>query len=242
MSVQQVGNAAVPGRLPPAAGGAHARSGSCARPAAISRSIARYARRCDFVTLTRTPELAAEVTLQPLRRFELDAAILFSDIMTPLQGMGVDLTFEPGPGGARAHPHATRRSTRCAQLVPERDVPFVLESIKLIRADAAARRAAHRLCRRHPSRCCVISCAASPRRSSAPRAPSCMRSPSRPSACSTSWRMPWPSISRAGRGGRAGADDVRVLGGAAGAAGIQPRSRCGPCGGPWRRCAAPASR
>ena len=45
----------------------------------------------DFVKLTRTPELAAEVTLQPLRRFELDAGILFSDIMTPLQGMGIAL-------------------------------------------------------------------------------------------------------------------------------------------------------
>src|ERR1700683_5174214 len=51
----------------------------------------------DFVKLTRTPELAAEVTLQPLRRFALDAGILFSDIMTPLQGMGIDLVFEPGP-------------------------------------------------------------------------------------------------------------------------------------------------
>src|SRR5262249_55722167 len=53
--------------------------------------------KVDFVALTRTPELAAEVTLQPLRRFELDAAILFSDIMTPLQGMGVSLDFAPGP-------------------------------------------------------------------------------------------------------------------------------------------------
>ena len=53
--------------------------------------------KVDFETLTRTPELACEVTLQPLQRFELDAAILFSDIMTPLQGMGVDLKFEPGP-------------------------------------------------------------------------------------------------------------------------------------------------
>ena len=46
--------------------------------------------KVDFVTLTRSPELAAEVTLQPLRRFPLDAAILFSDIMTPLQGGGAN--------------------------------------------------------------------------------------------------------------------------------------------------------
>jgi uroporphyrinogen decarboxylase len=86
----------------------------------------------DFLALTRTPELAAEVTLQPLRRFELDAAILFSDIMTPLQGMGVDLTFEPGP--VVADPIRTdAQIDALAELVPERDVPFVLESIKLIR-------------------------------------------------------------------------------------------------------------
>jgi uroporphyrinogen decarboxylase len=86
----------------------------------------------DFVALTRTPELAAEVTLQPLRRFELDAAILFSDIMTPVQGMGVDLTFEPGP--VVAEPIRTdAQIDALAELVPERDVPFVLESIKLIR-------------------------------------------------------------------------------------------------------------
>src|SRR5262245_62615232 len=53
--------------------------------------------KTDFVTMTRTPELAAEVTMQPLRRFDLDAAILFSDIMTPLQGMGIALDFAPGP-------------------------------------------------------------------------------------------------------------------------------------------------
>jgi uroporphyrinogen decarboxylase len=88
--------------------------------------------RGDFLTLTRTAELAAEVTLQPLRRFELDAAILFSDIMTPLQGMGVELTFEPGPVvGAPIRTDA--QIDALAELVPERDVPFVLESIKLIR-------------------------------------------------------------------------------------------------------------
>jgi uroporphyrinogen decarboxylase len=86
----------------------------------------------DFLTLTRTAELAAEVTLQPLRRFELDAAILFSDIMTPLQGMGVELTFEPGP--VVGSPIRTDAQIEAlAALVPERDVPFVLESIKLIR-------------------------------------------------------------------------------------------------------------
>src|SRR5689334_11256369 len=53
--------------------------------------------RHDFLTLVRTPELAAEATLQPLRRFPLDAAILFSDILTPVDGLGLGLDFAPGP-------------------------------------------------------------------------------------------------------------------------------------------------
>ncbi len=91
--------------------------------------------QADFVTLTRTPELAAEATLQPLRRFGLDAAILFSDIMTPLQGMGVDLTFEPGPV-VREPVRGDAAIDALRTLVPERDVPFVLESIRMVRAQA----------------------------------------------------------------------------------------------------------
>jgi uroporphyrinogen decarboxylase len=88
----------------------------------------------DFESLTRRADLAAEVTLQPLRRFELDAAILFSDIMTPVQGMGVDLYFDPGPV-VRNPIRTDAQIDALPQLVPERDVPFVLESIKLIRPE-----------------------------------------------------------------------------------------------------------
>jgi uroporphyrinogen decarboxylase len=88
--------------------------------------------KVDFEALTRTPDLAAEVTLQPLRRFELDAAILFSDIMTPLQGMGVDLEFDPGPV-VREPIRTDAQIDALPELVPERDVPFVLETIRLIR-------------------------------------------------------------------------------------------------------------
>ncbi|HZO21922.1 MAG TPA: uroporphyrinogen decarboxylase [Steroidobacteraceae bacterium] len=88
--------------------------------------------KVDFESLTRQPELAAEVTLQPLRRFELDAAILFSDIMTPVQSLGVDLTFEPAPV-VRNPIRTDTQIDALHELVPERDVPFVLRSIQLIR-------------------------------------------------------------------------------------------------------------
>lgn len=90
--------------------------------------------KVDFASLTRTPELAAEVTMQPLRRFELDAAILFSDIMTPLQGMGIALDFEPGPV-VREPIRTLKQIEALPVLVPERDVPFVLESVRLVRAN-----------------------------------------------------------------------------------------------------------
>jgi uroporphyrinogen decarboxylase len=94
----------------------------------------RLRSQVEFESLLRNPQLAAEVTLQPLRRFPLDAAILFSDIMTPLQGMGVKLSFEPGPVVREPIRTDTAIET-LAQLVPERDVPFVLESIRLVRAE-----------------------------------------------------------------------------------------------------------
>src|SRR2546421_4196090 len=111
------------------------------RPIWIMRQAGRYLpeyralrAKVNFEALTRTPDLAAEVTLQPLRRFELDAAILFSDIMTPLQGMGVDLAFEPGPV-VREPIRTDAQIDALPALVPQRDVAFVLETIRLVRAN-----------------------------------------------------------------------------------------------------------
>jgi uroporphyrinogen decarboxylase len=91
--------------------------------------------KVDFAKLTRTPELAAEATLQPLRRYDLDAGILFSDIMTPLQGMGIGLDFEPGPV-VRDPIRTDAQIDALPALLPERDVPFVLEAVRLVRAAA----------------------------------------------------------------------------------------------------------
>jgi uroporphyrinogen decarboxylase len=89
--------------------------------------------RHGFWRMVRTPEIAAEVTLQPLARFPLDAAILFSDIMTPLPAMGVRIEFNPGP--EVGDPVRTASNVAALRLPAQDEIaPFVAEAIKLIRA------------------------------------------------------------------------------------------------------------
>jgi uroporphyrinogen decarboxylase len=93
--------------------------------------------KVDFLTLTKTPELAAEVTLQPVRRFEMDAAILFSDIMTPVEGMGVQLEFDPGPV-IRDPIRSAADVERLTLTDPMESVPFVLDTIRILRRELPA--------------------------------------------------------------------------------------------------------
>jgi uroporphyrinogen decarboxylase len=90
----------------------------------------------DILEATRDPELAVEITLQPLRRMELDAAILFSDIMVPLAATGVEVRIEAGTGPVVAEPFRTAADVgRIRDLEPESDVPYVLEAIRLLRKE-----------------------------------------------------------------------------------------------------------
>ncbi|MCB9531797.1 MAG: uroporphyrinogen decarboxylase, partial [Myxococcales bacterium] len=86
----------------------------------------------SFWELARTPELACEVTLQPVRRLGVDAAILFQDIMTPLPPMGVDIDFTPGP--VIAAPIRTLAQVAALRVPdPGEIAPFVPAAIRLIR-------------------------------------------------------------------------------------------------------------
>jgi uroporphyrinogen decarboxylase len=89
-----------------------------------------------FLEMCRTPELAAEVTLQPVRRFELDAAIVFADILLPLPAMGLDLTFEKGDGPVIHNPLRTRDDVAALRpVVPEQAVPFLLDTLRDVRRE-----------------------------------------------------------------------------------------------------------
>jgi uroporphyrinogen decarboxylase len=90
----------------------------------------------DILSMCRTPELATEITLQPVRRLGVDAAILFSDIVVPLLGLGIDVEIRPSVGPVIADPLRTVEDIdRLRILEPERDVPFVLETIRLLKRE-----------------------------------------------------------------------------------------------------------
>jgi uroporphyrinogen decarboxylase len=89
----------------------------------------------DILEMCRTPELVVEATLQPLRRMEVDAAILFSDIMVPISEMGVDVRIEPGTGPLVADPIRSSSDARRLRPLADPEIGYVMESIRLLRKE-----------------------------------------------------------------------------------------------------------
>lgn len=88
----------------------------------------------SFLDLCTNPELACEVTLQPLRRFDFDAAILFSDILTIPDAMGLGLYFTEGEGPKFTHPVRTAADVDKLPIPdPETDLRYVVDAVRLIR-------------------------------------------------------------------------------------------------------------
>ncbi|MBC7473095.1 MAG: uroporphyrinogen decarboxylase [Candidatus Sericytochromatia bacterium] len=110
-------------------------------PVWIMRQAGRYMKEYmairknyEFMTLCRTPELAAEISMQPIDVIGMDAGIIFSDILVPVEAMGIKVTFEKDHG-PKLHNPITNYDDVVALKIPEPDVdmPFVAESIKLFR-------------------------------------------------------------------------------------------------------------
>ncbi|MDD3517127.1 MAG: uroporphyrinogen decarboxylase [Chromatiales bacterium] len=117
-------------------------------PIWVMRQAGRYlpeyratrARAGSFMDLCKSPELACEVTLQPLERFALDAAILFSDILTVPDAMGLGLYFEEGEGPR--FQQAIRSAADIDRLGvpdPEGELKYVMDAVRVIRRELAGR-------------------------------------------------------------------------------------------------------
>ena len=117
-------------------------------PVWVMRQAGRYlpeyratrARAGNFMGLAQNPEMACEVTLQPLDRFELDAAILFSDILTIPDAMGLGLSFAQGEGPQFAHPVRIRADIeRLGVPDMETELRYVMDAVRLIRRELHGR-------------------------------------------------------------------------------------------------------
>lgn len=90
----------------------------------------------DILTITRTPELCAQVTLMPVEELGVDAAVLYADIMLPLFGLGVPFSIDPGVGPIIHEPVRDRGAVEALRVVePEAATPGLFEAIRLIRKE-----------------------------------------------------------------------------------------------------------
>ncbi len=109
-------------------------------PIWLMRQAGRYLKeyrnirkKFDFLTMCKIPDLAAEITLQPVEKLGVDAAIIFSDILLPLEKMGIRLEYSQGDGPKIHNPVRTEKEIESLRIIePEEDLPFVLEAIKKV--------------------------------------------------------------------------------------------------------------
>src|SRR5437016_7980508 len=101
------------------------------------RSLPEYRRireRHGLFEIVGQPELCAEVTLQPVRAHGVDAAVMFTDIMFPVLGMGVEVELVENVGPVISRPIATRADVERLRVTePEESAPFILEAVRLVR-------------------------------------------------------------------------------------------------------------
>src|SRR4029078_48609 len=129
------------------------------------RSLPEYLRVREGVGMLEScmdPELVVEITMQPVRRYGVDAAIFFSDIVLPLKAVGVDLDIKPGIGPVVAEPVRTLADVEAIPPLPPHPRPFITQRVPAHRVhprhDARARALHHRGgprprrgARRHPA-------------------------------------------------------------------------------------------
>jgi uroporphyrinogen decarboxylase len=98
--------------------------------------------RWSLIEICRQPELCAEVTLQPVRRMPVDAAVMFADIMLPLIGVGIELDLVDNVGPVIRYPIRDRAGVEALRpIVPEEDVPFVMETVRILKRELGGKTA-----------------------------------------------------------------------------------------------------
>ncbi|NIS59279.1 MAG: uroporphyrinogen decarboxylase [Proteobacteria bacterium] len=116
-------------------------------PVWLMRQAGRYMKeyralkaKYSFLEMCKTPELATQITLMPVDQVGVDGAIIFADILLPLEGMGIDLRFSE-VGGPKIHnPVRSERDIEKLRIIdPDEDVPFLLEAIRQVRRELEGR-------------------------------------------------------------------------------------------------------
>ncbi|MGB2940939.1 MAG: uroporphyrinogen decarboxylase [Candidatus Dormiibacterota bacterium] len=109
------------------------------------RCLAEYRElreKYDILTMTRTPELCAQVTMMPVEKFGVDAAVLYADIMLPLEGMGVPFQIDPGVGPIIPNPVRTAEDVARLRVIDaEEATPYLFETIRGLRHQLAGKTA-----------------------------------------------------------------------------------------------------
>jgi uroporphyrinogen decarboxylase len=112
-------------------------------PIWLMRQAGRYMKeyralrkKYSFLEMCKNPEIAAQVTLQPIEKFKLDAAIIFSDILIPLEPMGVAFEFAKGEGPVFHHPVREMKDIEKLRVIePEEEVSFLVKAIGMVRKE-----------------------------------------------------------------------------------------------------------
>src|SRR3954454_4405460 len=105
------------------------------------RSLPEYRKVREGVPMLEScmrPDLVVEITLQPVRRYGVDAAIFFSDIVLPLKAVGVDLDIKPGVGPVVANPVTTLADVEAIPALSAEHVPYITESVRALVAELGA--------------------------------------------------------------------------------------------------------
>ena len=99
-------------------------------------------KKYDILTMAKTPELCTQVTLMPVQKLGVDGAVLYADIMLPLEGMGISLEIEPDLGPIIHNPVRTMKDVEALRAIkPEESVPYVMEAVRMVRSELAGKQA-----------------------------------------------------------------------------------------------------